>query len=85
MNVYLADSSYKVREGAFSALKVLYSYLDLYGVIDYEKGLDKLQVQTLKDFLKGGKKRGNLWSLELDTNRSNNTIRNYLAVYRDFL
>lgn len=85
LNDYLDGAGYKVREQAFSALKVFYSYIELFMLEhSFKKGLNKQQVNGLIEFLKGGTKRGTAWDLEIDTVRSNKTISIYLSVYREF-
>ena len=84
LNVKLFNASYKKREVAFSALKLLYSFIDIYGIDDYKRGLTFENITKLVYFLEGGKKEGNYWNLDFKTMRSNNTINNYLAVYRDY-
>lgn len=85
LNGYLSNAGYKVREQAFSALKIFYSYIELFMLEQsLKQGLTKQQVNGLLEFLKGGNRSGTAWDLEIDTVRSNKTISTYLNVYRDF-
>ncbi|MGO4348137.1 tyrosine-type recombinase/integrase [Paenibacillus sp. MCAF9] len=84
LNIILRNGSFKKREQAFSALKLFYSFLDLYHINNYEKGLESNVVASLVEFLEGGYKKGNLIDLNLKTTRRNLTINIYLSVIRDF-
>lgn len=84
LNFTLGGCSYKKRELAFTALKIFYSFVDLYHILKYKDGLDMDSINKLKDFLKGGKRKGISWNLDFETLRINKTINNYLSAYRDF-
>lgn len=84
LNVTLMNKSYKKRESAFTALKHLYSYVKIFNVSNYQKGLSEIELVNLTNFLKGGKKRGTIWDLELGPIRRNETVNKYFTVYRDF-
>ncbi|MGG0433217.1 tyrosine-type recombinase/integrase [Priestia megaterium] len=84
LNEHLSTSSYKVREMAFSALKIFFSYISLNVAVPYETGLDKQEVASLVNFIKGGLSKGTNWTLDVEVRRSNKTVNAYLSVYRDF-
>ena len=84
LNVTLRNHSYKKRELAFSALKLFYSFIELYNIQDYNIDLKQKDLNKLLGFLKGGTQRGVLWDIELDTMRSNKTINTYFSVYRNY-
>lgn len=85
LNQHLADAGFKKREMAFSALKVLYSYISLFNFYRYKEGFkDKSELNKFLAFLEGGKQLGNAWDLDLKTTRSNKTINDYIGVYRNF-
>jgi integrase len=87
-NIFLNDkimnADYRKREGAFTALKHFYSFLELYHIEDYKKGLSNENVNKLITFLEGGKSEGNMWDIEFETQRRNITINHYLASLRQF-
>ncbi|MCY9692204.1 tyrosine-type recombinase/integrase [Paenibacillus alginolyticus] len=84
LNSILKNSAYKKRENAYTALKLFFSCMSLNNIHTYSKGLDQSQSNLLIGFLEGGNQLGNAWDIEFKTMRSNNTINNYLTVYRDF-
>ncbi|NUJ06938.1 site-specific integrase [Bacillus paranthracis] len=84
LNKYLLGESYKKRELAFTALKLLYSFFDLHRITSYREGLNNREIKQLVQFLEGGKYKGNNWTQEFTTKRRNNTINYYLGVYRDY-
>jgi integrase len=81
LNVELGTSSFKKREQAFTALKFLYSYCEVFNIYEMSK-FGKKESNRLLAFLRGGDFNGvNLVTVGL-TIRSNKTIKNYLGVYR---
>lgn len=84
LNNELRESKYKKRELAFTALKLLYSFLDLNRITSYKYGLDEVIVSKLLQFLQGGNYKGFNWNQEFNTTRSNKTVNNYLGVYREY-
>ncbi|WP_261303612.1 tyrosine-type recombinase/integrase [Paenibacillus andongensis] len=84
LNSILKNSAYKKRENAYTALKLFYSCMSLNNIYTYSKGLDQQVSNLLIGFLEGGSQLGNTWDIEFKSMRSNNTINNYLTVYRDF-
>lgn len=88
-NYYLnnteAGASYKKRELAFSALKIFFSFVELFHIDDYKKGLSIENVRKLIRFLEGGRLIGVSWDLDISVRRSNSTINLYMNVYRTFI
>ncbi|MBM7607245.1 integrase/recombinase XerD [Lysinibacillus composti] len=84
LNYSLEKVSEKKREQAFSALKIFYSFIDLFHIKDYEKGLNNEVLKKLIGFLKGGTFSGNTLVFDFNLERKNSTIRYYLSVYRKF-
>ncbi|MGG0739572.1 tyrosine-type recombinase/integrase [Niallia taxi] len=84
LNKEICDAKYKKREAAFSALKVFFSFLEL-AHINKPIDLTNDDIKDLRLFLEGGKKDGQIWSLDFQVRRDNQTFNHYLNVYRDFL
>lgn len=84
LNAILRNSAFKKRENAFTALKLFYSCMLLNNIYTYKNSLDQAESNLLIGFLEGGSQLGNAWDIEFKSMRSNNTINNYLTVYRDF-
>lgn len=84
LNITLGNSSYKKRELAYSALKLFYSCMLLHNISTYKNGLEQQELNILINFLKGGKRKGINYDYDFEVSRKNNTVNNYLAVYRDF-
>ncbi len=85
LNIHLCDSSYKVKEQAFSALKLFFSFIDLFSLNkSFVRGFNDQEVKSLKQFIKGGIRKGTIWDMDINTTRSNKTISIYLGIYRDF-
>lgn len=84
LNETIAGDNYKKRELAFTALKLFYSFIQLYQLENYKVDLRPIHINQLLLFLKGGKRKGNAWNLDISTTRRNGTINMYLHVYRDF-
>jgi len=81
LNIRLSKSSDKQRERCFIALKLLFSYMELFclnSIYDFEIN----NVNKLLGFLKGGYRNGNNIIFKGKTQRSNSTINNYIGVYR---
>lgn len=83
INFELQNTSPNHRTMAINALKLLYSFLELYS-LDI-KSLTKNDIQNLIIFLEGTSKRGTLYNLNLSTQRSGATINNYFAIYRNYV
>ncbi|MGE6541219.1 tyrosine-type recombinase/integrase [Bacillus luti] len=85
LNVVLAGSGYKKKEMAFTALKLFYSYVDLFNFYSYRQGfMEKEDLSKFFEFLEGGKHPGNAWIIDFKTSRCANTLNNYVSIYRDF-
>lgn len=85
LNVVLAGAGYKKREMAFTALKLFYSYVDLFNFYSYRQGfMEKEDLSKFFEFLEGGKHPGNAWIIDFKTSRCANTLNNYVSIYRDF-
>ncbi|MEK5101044.1 site-specific integrase [Cytobacillus sp. FSL M8-0252] len=83
LNFELQGASPNHRYTVLNALKLLYSFLELYDLkID---SLSKNDVQNLFSFLEGISKQGTLYQLDLVTLRSPSTINTYIALYRSFI
>ena len=83
LNDKLRDESYSKREQALRALKLLYSYIELFNTdIKY---LDVDDINKIITFLKGGKVVGDYITYDLETVRTNETVNIYFGVYRSFL
>ena len=83
MNIVLNRASISKRRLALQALKVLYSFFELFGLNDKSE-LDKKELSKFMDFLNGGCKLGNEISLECSTLRCNSTMNVYFAIYREY-
>lgn len=83
INSFLENDSYKKKELAVNALKVFFSFIELFNIKDY-KCINKNDISKLLRFLEGGTVNSPLISLELSTTRSNKTINMYLSIYRQF-
>lgn len=68
---------------AVSALKLLYSYLEIFGLSIEE--LTKDELKKFKQFLRGMSPDGAIISFDLSTTRSAVTINGYLSVYRKYV
>ncbi|OLN21370.1 hypothetical protein BTO30_15340 [Domibacillus antri] len=84
LNEKIGDKKYKKRESAFSALKIFFSFLKLVH-IDNPQNITNSDIRNLQLFLEGGKKEGEIWNVDLQIRRYNQTYNTYLNVYRDFL
>lgn len=84
LNSVLENTGYKNRERAFNALKLFYSYLQLFPIKDYKERLNRDYVNGLISFLEGGYKDGVNLKLDLKTTRNKDTIASYVGVYNDF-
>jgi len=82
LNEKLENETFSKRELALRALKLLYSYLELFNTdIKYVDIDDKNKIIA---FLKGGGGTGQFITYDLKTVRKNNTVNNYLGVYRGY-
>ncbi|SDM41531.1 integrase/recombinase XerD [Bacillus sp. OK048] len=82
LNEYLKEEGFSKRELALRALKFLYSYIELFNTeIRYIDADDRNKIIA---FLKGGQGNGQYISYDFKTLRKNNTVNNYLGVYRSF-
>ncbi|MBE4910196.1 site-specific integrase [Bacillus luteolus] len=84
LNNIIVDEGYKKREQAFTGLKVFYSFIKLFNIINFSSGLSEAETKRLMAFLEGGKSKGNRFDLELKTKRGNITINNYLGIIREY-
>jgi integrase len=82
LNVELAADGYSKRELSLRALKLLYSFIELFNTdinsLDID---DKNKIIT---FLKGGKGNGQYTTYDFKTVRKNETVNSYLGVYRSY-
>lgn len=83
INDKLKGYSEHSRIQALSALKLLYSYLDIFGLSIEE--LTEDEITKFKEFLKGMSPVGAMISFNLSTTRTANTINGYLSVYRKYI
>lgn len=82
LNEELGDEGFSKRELALRALKLLYSYIELFNTeIRYLDVDDKKKFIT---FLQGGQGIGQYISYDFMTVRKNDTVNSYLGVYRKF-
>ncbi|CAN7379405.1 tyrosine-type recombinase/integrase [Rossellomorea sp. LjRoot5] len=82
LNEELGNEGYSKREQAFRALKLLFSYIELFHT-DI-KHLDSDDKNRIIHFLIGGKGLGKFVTYEFSTIRKNDTVNKYLGVYRSF-
>lgn len=68
---------------AVSSLKFLYAYLDIYRI--HLPAMTKKEATGFIDFLKGVCREGLLYSTELTTRRSNETVSSYIKVARKYV
>lgn len=83
LNVFLADKAPNTRAQYMNALKILYSFESIIG-----KKLESFsasEVEMLKCFLQGFCYEGEVFVLENLTERSPETVNQYLGVYRKYL
>lgn len=83
LNEKLRQASLKQRERGFSALKLLYSYIELFYIRNLSE-INNEELNRLIAFLKGGKRESNAIIFEGITIRSNQTINHYFGVYRKY-
>lgn len=83
LNEYLRDKSMNTKYVYMNALKALYSFEAIVGVelADFTP----TDIQLLKDFLQGKCRAGETIVFENLTERSAETVNQYLGVYRQFL
>jgi integrase len=82
LNGKLENEAFSKRELALRALKLLYSYTELFNTdIRYLDVDDKNKIIA---FLQGGQGTGQYISYDFKTIRKNDTVNNYLGVYRSF-
>lgn len=83
INFSMGNSSPNTKEKTLYALKYLYFFLDLFNV--NLQSLTNTDITNLKYFLKGMSPKGHSITLNLQTNRSNETINGYLGIYRGYI
>jgi len=83
LNVKLGGESYKKRELAFTALKLLYSYIYLFNLISPES-IDQKNISKFDEFLEGGIRKSANFEFRGKTIRSNSTINKYYTTYRHY-
>lgn len=83
INYEFLTSSPNTKSQVVSALRILYSFLELFN-LSLESLTDE-DIKNLKYFLKGYSPKGNFISIDLSTDRSNNTINIYLSIYRKYI
>lgn len=82
LNYYLKDQSYSTKEQSLMALRLLYSFIELFNI--NEEDLSMQEVSQLKSFLYGNSIRGQHISMTLKNKRSVDTVNMYLGVYRKY-
>lgn len=82
LNYELLTASDNTKYQALSALRLLYSYLELFGL--NLKNLTDSDITNLKYFLRGMSPVGNFISIDLNTERTNDTINIYLSTFRKY-
>lgn len=82
LNYTLKGSSPNTIKQSITALRLLYSYLELFD-LDI-KSLTDEDIVKLKYFLRGISPKGAIISLDLSTTRNGTTINSYLSVYRKY-
>ncbi|MDR3597921.1 tyrosine-type recombinase/integrase [Clostridium sp.] len=83
LNIKLKDESFNKREQALIALKLLYSFIDLYGLLGVTD-IDQDKISKLDEFLEGCVREGNGFIFVGSTIRSNSTINRYYSAYRQY-
>lgn len=83
LNYTIGSNSPNSKEKALYALKFLYFYLNLFNI--ELQNMTSNDISNLKYFLKGISPNGLSITLDLESQRSNDTINGYLAVYRGYL
>lgn len=82
LNKELENQGYSKRNLALRALKLLFSYIELFNTeLRY---IDVDDRNRLIAFIQGGQRIGQKISYESKTTRNNGTVNSYLGVYRDF-
>lgn len=82
INYNFLDCSPNTKYQAITALRILYSFLEIFDLNLRE--LTDNDINNLKYFLRGYSPRGNLITINLNTDRSNTTINTYLAMFRRY-
>lgn len=82
LNYELLTASENSKYQALTSLRLLYSYLELMG-LNLENLTDS-DITNLKYFLKGSSPDGNFISIDLNTERINDTINIYLSNFRKY-
>ncbi len=82
LNYELLTASDNTKYQSLSALRLLYSYLELFGL--NLKNLTDSDITNLKYFLRGISPAGNFISFDLNTERINDTINAYLSTFRKY-
>ncbi len=83
LNKELKEASLKQRERCFIALKLLYSYNELFYINNLDE-INKQEINRIVAFLKGGVRENEDIRFEGITLRTNQTINHYLGVYRKY-
>lgn len=82
LNYAIYDKSINTRIQSMTALKLLFSFEEIINT-PFAK-FSSVDFTNLKNFLKGVSYKGNSYSFNLSTTRSNSTVNSYLAIYRQF-
>lgn len=83
INIEMSHQSYNSREQSAHAIRQLYCYLAL-SKTDIEK-LSKKDIVNLQYFLLGYSTKNGTCSFKLKTQRKNNTVNDYISIYRSYL
>ena len=83
LNIYNRKSPINSRMSSMTALKFLFSFQEIIkkSIFEFTQG----DITLFKSLLKGDNISGVEATLELITTRSNNTIDNYISVYRQYI
>lgn len=82
LNYAIYDKSINTRIQSMTALKLLFSFEEIINT-PFAK-FSSVDFTNLKNFLKGVSYKGNSYSFNLSTTRSNSTVNSYLTIYRQF-
>ncbi len=79
----IGGADFKKRELAFTALKLLYSYMGLFHITNLIDINDE-EINRLEAFLKGGESIGHNITFHSSTTRTESTLNKYYSVYRNY-
>lgn len=79
----IGSTDFKKRELTFTALKLLYSYGELF-YLDRIEDINRENIHGLETFLYGGEKIGHSLIFNATTSRGDSTLNIYYSVYRSY-